>query len=329
MKRQLRLACCVLIGLLMLVSTSIFAKCDSLTITEMNWPSSQVVTEVSKFIIENGYGCKVKKIPSSTIPAITSVAETNQPDIITEIWHDSVPKYAELEAEGKVVTVAEVLSDGGGEGWWIPQYLADEHPEIQTIQDILDNPSVVGGKFHNCPVGWGCRVVNDNLKVVYKLEENGIEVFDHGSGETLSASIASAYANKMPWFGYYWAPTAILGKYPMKKIDIGPINEEVHKCNQKLDCADIGISGYPSAKVVTGVTRSFLEKNAPIFDLMSNVSFSTEVMNSLLAWKEKNNATSEEAAVHFLLTRSDLWATWLSDGAREKLSKLINFSFNP
>ena len=57
-----------------------------------------------------------------------------------------------------------------------------KHPELKTIDGILANPDKVGGRFHNCPVGWGCRIVNDNLKVVQKLEANGVEVFDHGSG---------------------------------------------------------------------------------------------------------------------------------------------------
>ena len=36
-----------------------------------------------------------------------------------------------------------------------------------------------------------------------------------GSAAGLDGSIAKAYENKEPWLGYYWAPTAILGKYPM------------------------------------------------------------------------------------------------------------------
>jgi len=41
-----------------------------------------------------------------------------------------------------------------------------------------------------------------------------------GSGETLQTSIAAAYDEKAPWFGYYWAPTAVLGKYPMVKVEV-------------------------------------------------------------------------------------------------------------
>ena len=53
------------------------------------------------------------------------------------------------------------------------------------------------------------------------LIDAGIENFVHGSGETLAASIASAYENKEPWFGFYWGPTSVLGKYPMTLVEMG------------------------------------------------------------------------------------------------------------
>ena len=55
-----------------------------------------------------------------------------------------------------------------------------------------------------------------------------MRVFNHGSGDTLAASLASAYEKKEPWFGYYWAPTALLGKYDMVPVELGPFKSEVH-----------------------------------------------------------------------------------------------------
>ena len=98
---------------LLAFSASAKADCGEVTITEMNWASASVVTAVSKFLMEEGYGCAVTVVPSDTIPAVTSVAETGKPDIITELWINSAPKYLELEAEGKVETLGAVLSDGG------------------------------------------------------------------------------------------------------------------------------------------------------------------------------------------------------------------------
>lgn len=297
--------------------------CGEVSITEMNWASSQVVTAVAKFIMEQGYGCTVKKVPSATVTAVASMAETNQPDIATEIWLNSAALYPKLVEQGKVKTVANVLSDGGEENWWIPKYLADKHPELKTIDGVLKNPKLVGARFHNCPTGWGCRLANDNLKVAYELEKNGIEVFDHGSGETLATSLASAYADKKPWFGYYWAPTAILGKYKMVKVDMGPHNAEYHKCNQKKDCATPRKSSYPSAPVLTAVTTTFAKREPAIVELMSKVSFTNAQMGELLAWKKDGKKTADETAVYFLTKYKAVWGAWLNDAAKKKLAALL------
>jgi glycine betaine/proline transport system substrate-binding protein len=299
------------------------ADCGEVSITEMNWASASVVTNVAKFIMEQGYGCKVKVVPSATVTAATSLAENGKPDIVTEMWYNSAPVYQKLEKEGKVQTIAKVLSDGGEENWWIPKYLADKHPELKTIDGVLANPKLVGSRFHNCPDGWGCRITNDNLKVAFNLKGKGIEVFNHGSGETLSGSLAAAYTAKKPWFGYYWAPTALLGKYEMVPVSLGPHKDAVHKCNAKKDCKTPGKSSYPSAPVVTGATAAFVKREPAVVAMLSKLSFTNKQMGGVLAWKESKNASSEEAAVHFLTTHKKVWGGWLNEKAKAKMSRLL------
>lgn len=312
------------LAMLAVMPTQARADCGEVTITDMDWASAALVTAVSSFLMENGYGCSVTAIPSSTVPALTSISETGQPDIGTEIWINSAPEiYAELTENGTIVTATNVLADGGVEAWWIPAYLAEAHPELTTIEGVMANPELVGGMFHNCPDGWGCRVVNDNLTAALGLEEAGVEVFDHGSGETLASSIGAAFADEAPWFGYYWAPTAILGRYPMVEVQLGDYDADTHTCNATSDCATPGVSSYPAAPVVTIVTADLAERNPEIFDLMSNVSFPNEVMNAILAWSDENNASAEEAAVYFLSNYQDVWSEWINEEARERLSALL------
>ncbi|MDZ7709943.1 MAG: glycine betaine ABC transporter substrate-binding protein [Roseovarius sp.] len=140
------------------------AECGKVSITEMNWASGQVVTAVANFLMTQGYGCDVSVVQSDTVPAVTSVAENGEPDIVTELWLNSTGDgYNQLKAEGKIVEAGPVLDPGGVEGWWVPTYLAEAHPEVKTIEGILANPELVGARFYNCPQGWGCRVVSDNL----------------------------------------------------------------------------------------------------------------------------------------------------------------------
>jgi len=299
------------------------AACGETSITVMDWDSARVVTAVAKFLMENGYGCKVTVVPSASTPALASVAETGQPDILTEIWTNGAPAYKGLIESGKIDQLTEVLSDGGVEAWWVPTYLVEKHPELATLDGILANPKLVGNRFHNCPVGWTCQVINTNIAKAGKLADHGIEDFIHGSGETLAASIGSAFADKAPWFGYYWAPTSILGKYPMTQVDIGSHSDEIHECNSKKDCATPKVGAYPKSIVTTVVTDTYKAKNAAVTDLMRNLSFTNQQMGEILAWKEDNKASAEEAAVYFLGKYKSTWTGWLNADAKAKLSALI------
>lgn len=300
------------------------ADCGEVSITEMNWGSAQIVTAVAAFIMEQGYGCSVAVIPSDTVPAVASVAENNEPDIVTELWLNSTGDvYQRLEAEGRIVRLGAVLDPGGVEGWWIPRYLAEAHPELTTIEGVLANPDLVGGRFNNCPEGWGCRVVNDNLIRALDLPASGLDVFNHGSGETLATSMAAAYEAGEPWFGYYWAPTGLLGRYDMVAVDLGPIDEEVHARNGNPDLDDPAVSDFPPATVLTSVTADFAERHPDLTEFLQAMTFDVEVMNGLLAWMEANNANAEEAAVHFITTQGEIWASWLNDDATAQLSVLL------
>lgn len=300
------------------------AACGPVSITEMNWGSAQVVTATAAFIMEQGYGCDVAVIPSDTVPAIASVAENNEPDVVTELWLNSTSEvYTRLENEGRIVRLGAVLDPGGVEGWWIPRYLAEAHPELTTIEGVIANPALVGGRFNNCPEGWGCRVVNDNLIRALDLTSGGLEVFSHGSGETLATSMAAAVEKREPWFGYYWAPTSLLGRYDMVSVRIGAIDEAIHANNGNPQVDNPGVSDFPPAPVLTSVTADFSAREPEVADMLSKMTFDVDVMNGLLAWMEQNNATAEEATVHFITTMPEVWSGWLNDDARTRLSVLI------
>lgn len=298
-------------------------ECGEVTLTEMDWASASVVTAVAKFLIEEGYDCSVTKVPSASIPALTSVAETGEPDILTEIWTNGAPAYQGLIDEGKIEPLTEVLSDGGLEGWWIPNYLLEAHPVLATLDGIKANPDLVGGRFHNCPEGWTCKNVSTNIALAADLAGSGIEDFVHGSGETLATSIASAFSDKAPWFGYYWAPTSILGKYPMTLVEMGPHSPEGHACNSKPECANPMVGAFPKSLVTTVVSRDFAAENPDVTNLMRNLTFTNQMMGEILAWKEKKNASADEAAAYFVSNNSHVWSTWLNDAARVKLAAFI------
>ncbi|KXS53000.1 MAG: glycine betaine/proline transport system substrate-binding protein [Marinobacter sp. T13-3] len=57
--------------------------------------------------------------------------------------------------------------------------------------------------------------------------------------------------------------------------------------------------------------------------MLSNMTFKTSTMSSILAWMDENNATGEEAAVYFLSNNKDEWSNWLNDSARKRLANIL------
>ncbi|MEM8786840.1 MAG: glycine betaine ABC transporter substrate-binding protein [Pseudomonadota bacterium] len=306
-----------------LVGTAAFADCGEVSMAEFDWQSAAVNAHIAKFVLEQGYGCSVSLVPSSTTSAIVSLAENGTPDVVIEMWENAAGGLLEMREAGSVNFLTEVLSDGGQQGWWIPQYLVDEHPELATIDGILSNPELVGGRFFSCPDGWTCNYTNSHMAEAAKMEEAGIEVFVPGSGETLGTSLVSAYSNEEPWFGYYWAPTPVLGQNPMVMVDVGDFDKEAFDCNASEDCADPTMSAYPRDAVWTLVTAEFETREPDATEMLSNMSVSNQELGAVLAWMDENSASPEEAAVYFLTTYTDTWASWLNDDATERLSALL------
>ena len=94
--------------------------CGEVSLMQADWGSAQIVTAVSKFLMEQGYGCEVTTVPLSSNPALASVSETGAPDVLTEIWTNGAPAYQGLVDSGASIPLTERLSDGGFGGVVVP-----------------------------------------------------------------------------------------------------------------------------------------------------------------------------------------------------------------
>ena len=329
--RRLGIVAAVAVMALLLTSGVTLAECGKVTVGEMNWNSARVIANVEKFILEAGYGCEVELVQTATVPAMTSMVEKGEPDIASEIWINSVREsFDNGVAEGRIVSAGNVLSDGGVEAWWVPAYFAEAYPEIHTAQQVMDNAELFQdpedpskGRFFNCPSGWACKIINTNLFRAYSLGDT-FNDFDPGSAEGLSGAIAKAYERGEPWFGYYWAPTAILGKYPMVMIELAGFDAEGHTCNTREDC-DVPHAGrYPPSAVLAVTTQAFADSHPDEFAFLGNISFPNDVMNAVLAWGEDNQAEGNEMAGYFMVKHEALWSSWLPADVAAKVKAALN-----
>ncbi len=308
------------------------AECGDVTIAEMNWASASLMANVDAIILEEGYDCNVELITGDTTPTFTSMNEKGQPDVAPELWINAVatPLAAAKEA-GSLVALNDGPITGLGEGWWVTKKFKEDHPELDTVEKLLEHPELfpyiedkTKGAFMGCPAGWGCQAINANLFRAFDMEAKGWTLVDPGSAAGLDGSIAKAVERDEPWFGYYWSPTAVIGKYELQMLPFevdyaGDDNWNNCVSLPEQDCLDPQPTAWIESAVESVVTDEFIAKAGPATDYFKARVFPGEVMNGMLVYMNENQASGEDAAYEFLATREDVWMQWVSPEVAEKV----------
>ncbi len=305
------------------------AACGKVTIADMNWPSAALIAHVDRFILKHGHGCDAVLIAGDTMPTGTSMIEKGEPDIAPELWSNSFTKQLAKGIAEKCLRIAgKSLSDGGEEGFWVPKYMVDKNPALAIITGVLKSAKLFKhpedpdkSAFVGCPAGWNCQIITGHLFKALKLANAGFVLVDPGSAAGLNGSLAKAYERKQPWFGYYWAPTALLGKCKMVKVDFQSGTDEAHykSCISQAECAKPRPTMYPSSPVHTVTTESFASKAPAAYGYLTKRSFTNAAMNRLLVWSQANHADGETAAINFLKTQGAFWSSWVSPAVAGKV----------
>ena len=154
------------------------------------------------------------------------------------------------------------------------------------------------------------------------MEAKGWKIIDPGSAAGLDGSIAKANERSEPWFGYYWSPTSIIGKYNMQPVPFGVEyagDENWNSCITVEDCEDPKQSAWVKSEVYTLVTKEFSQGNADINEYLSKRVYPGEVMGAMLVYMADEQAAGEDAAVEFLIKYEDVWTTWVTPEVAAKV----------
>lgn len=310
------------------------AACGDVTIASMNWQSAEVLSNIDKIILNEGYGCSSEIVVVDAASGITSQVAKGKPDIIPEAWVDLFPELVKAPlADGRVVALVPSLSDGGQAGWFVPRYMVEKNPNINKIEEILAHPEYFPspedaskGAIFNGPTGWGGTIATSQLSKAFDVKGKGFEVIDTGSAAALDSSMAKAYERKEPWLGFYWEPTSLLGMYDMVQVDFGVPHDadEWKRCTSVDTCADPKPNTFPKDNVLTLASKSFIERADPAaVEYLKARSWDNKTVNALMAWMTENQATGEDGARHFLSERPEIWTKWVSSEVADKVKSSL------
>ena len=317
------------ISFLLLSLSSYAAASKKLVVADLNWDSAQVHNRIAGFIMEKGYGYEIEYMPGATITLFAGLVRGDI-DMEMECWVENQQEaYDKGIAAGKIIDLGANFPDSW-QGWLVPTYVIKGDvkrgikpmaPDLRAISDLpkywklfKDQEDPSKGRFYSCIPGWECEKINEKKFKAYGLDKN-YNIFLPGSDAALNGSMAAAYKKGKPWFGYYWAPTWVLGK-----LDMTPIEEPAY--DKKLWDANYACA-YPSVKVNIIVNTS-LKKRAPeIVEFLKKYETTQAMANKFLAYMRDKKADTQGAAIWFLKNYQDLWSGWVPKNVAKKVKAAL------
>jgi len=317
--------CLVALGALLIIVP--FTGCaeapkETIVFADLNWDSAQVHNRIAGFIMEHGYGYPIDLVPGGTIPLWAGLSRGDI-DVNMECWAENQQEaYDKSMAAGEVVDLGINFPDAW-QAWLVPTYMIEsgQLPKGISVSDMpdywelfKDPEDPTKGVFYSCIAGWECEKINEEKFKEYGLDQY-YNVFLPGSGAALAASMVAAYEKGEPWFGYYWAPTWIMGKLDMTKVEEPPYDKAVWDDNHACAYADVG------PRIV--VHSSFPDRAPKLVEFLEKYATTTAMTNEALAYMQEQDADTDTTAIWFLKEHESVWTQWVPSDVVSKVKAAL------
>lgn len=285
------------------------------SVARMAWPSAELLAEIHVRILAREFDCNASTTPGDLAATGASMGSMGQPAVAPEMWAARIADVWNAGIEAQLVRqAAPTYAESQFEGWFIPDYLAADHPELASAAGLAAAlPSIEGGerlRFISCPADWACAVINRNLIAAHGLETL-VDIVEPANRFEMDTLIAEAVNLRQPVLLYYWQPNAVLAQLNFVPLDMGAYDEAAALCLARVACADPQPSAFASETVVVALADWVFTDIPSIAAYFQRSTMALGEMNLLLAQLSEPGATVEGVAQRFVAERADIWQNWV------------------
>jgi glycine betaine/proline transport system substrate-binding protein len=279
--------------------------CGTLDIAVNNWVGYEADAFVVGQVAKERLGCLVNYVYIDEQISWQGFA-SGQVDVVLENWGH--PELLDLYVEELgVAEDAGWIGIDGVIGWWVPPWLAEEHPDITDWKNLnkyadLFQTSESGGKGQLLDGDPGF-VTNDEA-LVKNLDLN-FEVVFAGSEAALIQAFRTGEQQKRPVIGYFYSPQWFLAEVPLVKVDLPEYTEGCDADPAKVDC------DYPVYKLNKIVAKQFADQNGPAYRLIKRWQWTADDQNLVAKYITADGMRPEDAAQKWIDDNQDKVEAWL------------------
>jgi glycine betaine/proline transport system substrate-binding protein len=285
--------------------------CGTVTINENPWAGSTANVYIAKSVLEDELGCQVEITKVAEIPVFQAMAD-GEVDAVLEDWQhtDEYKKY--IEEAGTVVDGGP-LGVEGHIGWFIPQYLMEEHPEFETWEGLKGNEDL----FKTAESGDQGMFLGGDPSYVQKDKELikalGLD-FKHVTAGAEPAQVArwtQLYKQEKPVIFYWYTPQFYNQQYDLAEVQLP---------ERTPDCKDDAKAGgnpeqykcaYDETIIEKLFSKQFAESGSPAYDVLKNMKLTNDDQEAVAKAIAGDKEDPEKAAADWVEQNQDKVQAWL------------------
>ena len=173
----------------------------------VEWSDAIVATNILAHVLEDqGYTVSMTPLPAA---AMWQAVATGEADAMVAAWLP-VTHAAYLEEREDQVEVLGPNIEGARLGWAVPTYM-----EIDSIEDIAADPSVVDGQIIGIDPGAGLMQASEKAIEDYSLDVTLVD----GSDATMTAALQDAISREEPIAVTAWTPHWMFSRFDLKYLE--------------------------------------------------------------------------------------------------------------
>ena len=199
---------------------------EKIVLVQNAWTASALDVAIAKKVIEDNLGNPVE-ITAIDENTMWSGLAGGDLDACLELWPSGISADEQKYLDDGSVAEAGKLGVIGQIGWFVPDYVIEEHPELATWEGYQDPE--IGKLFSSPETGDLGRFLGTDPsysqadETIIKNLGLPFQVVFSGSEPATVAALDSAVAAHEPILMYWWTPTAAAGKYNLVHVELPPV----------------------------------------------------------------------------------------------------------
>ena len=207
----------------------------------------------------------------------------------------------------------------------IPQYLADEYPDLKTVEDLKKpefnelfvTPDSRGkARLVSCVTGWACEAVNAAQIEAYGLTDY-VSVVNPGSGSAIFEDLQGNYDRQDPWLGYMWGTANPGLTLDLVRLEEPPYSDECWLTTKAC--------GYQDATILIAVHPSLTTDAPDVVEFLRNWGFNIEVYRPVAKYLASGDDIEiQDAAIWYLKNNEAEWSQWVPADIAEMVTEALD-----